>query len=267
MKITKPELCFPRPSVCLLRRNNSVQCNYCQTLLTSQPWRYEFELLLHHVQFTLPLQCSLLCVGFPNNSIWHLLDEPNRSESFLGFNLDSQMRRNFSFWQLFPSPALGLIPRCRHERCINKLSIKCSFAYEELIKHFFSGKIQSVYWELTHTDVPRTIFSLFSKSTPSSSQLITTLFLELTLSFKSHSSHVFFTAPNTKKTFETHKHNIDKTSVTLSLLNGWGERRKSHLSAGGQNRLHFVLECWGMIALDSKWWRDWHDMRLFNNLQ
>lgn len=32
-----------------------------------------------------------------------------------------------------------------------------------------------------------------------------------------------------------------------------GERRKSYLSAVGQSRLHFVLECWGMIALDSKW--------------
>lgn len=266
-KMTKQGLCSARPSVYLLLKNNSAQCDYCQTLLTSQPWRYDFELLLCHVPTPLP-QCSLLCVWFPDNSIWHLLDEPKRSESFLGFDLDSQTSRNFSSWQLFPSPGLWLIPRHKYERYINNLCIKYSSAYKDLIKHFFSVKIQCLCWELKTDWSSSNYFLTCFKEHGSSFLFITILSV-----FRVNDPFLKPFQPPFNcisiKTEDTgaHKHNIDKNSLTLSLLKEWRERRKSHLSAGRQNRLHFVLECWETIALDSKWKRDWHDMRLFNNPQ
>jgi len=53
---------------------------------------------------------TVVLLWSPNNSTRHLLDEPNKSGSFLGFRLDSQMRKNYFSWQFIPSSGLWLIP-------------------------------------------------------------------------------------------------------------------------------------------------------------
>lgn len=118
----------------------------------------------------------------------------------------------------------------------------------------FSIKIKHVFWEVTDFDLLQTIFSPFSKSVPSLSQcvIILTIFRVNNSLFEA-TQVTFPTVLKTKKIFEIQKQIIDKSGLSVSLFKEWGERRKSHLSAGGQNTLHFVLECREMIALDSKW--------------
>lgn len=70
------------------------------------------------------LQCSLLCVWFPNNSIWHLLDLPNRYGPFLGFGFDSQTRRNFLPGSCSLHLDSELIPHHTYGRYVNKDQIK-----------------------------------------------------------------------------------------------------------------------------------------------
>lgn len=89
---------------------------------TSQPWWYEFQLLLHHMLSVSLLQCSLLRVWYPNNSWWHLFHEPNRSESLFGLCWQSDTEE-FRSWQMFPSPGLWLIPQHIYEKFINNLCI------------------------------------------------------------------------------------------------------------------------------------------------
>lgn len=158
------------------------------------------QLPLSHKLFMSLLQCSLFCVWFPNESWWHLLDEPNSSEP-ISLDSASSVRRGGIFpRQVFPSPGPGFLDTymkdLKHPLCQTIFDLQGSKS--SLVTEFINLDMKTL--------ISRQEFSQW-KSTPCSSRFV------IIHSFSGgHSSHCFHRTQNKEEIWNTEAHYWQKQS-------------------------------------------------------
>lgn len=147
------------------------------------------------------------------NSIWHLLDEPNRSGLFLGFSFGTQTRRNFLPGSCSLHLDSWLIPHHTYVRYVNK----------DQISYFFSIKSQCFFREVKWRQALISYlceFKLFShhfqipQSSSSELSIILTIF-RVTDSFLNYSGFLLYLLQQQKKDLKYRNTVLTKTVCVL----------------------------------------------------